>query len=123
MNVTSSAGIAPMPLVSIYAAIFFCRSLITIDSCLSRCQNASFSKTLPVSMFAFSIDPGAEEPPQPIGYVHSALLRVLKNLIVAPSLFANLGRHAVEALRAVSNRAEDISVMARAILPLPSANG
>jgi hypothetical protein len=65
----------------------------------------------------------AEEPPQPIGYVHSALLRVLKNLIVAPSLFANLGRHAVEALRAVSNRAQDISVMARAILPLPSANG
>jgi hypothetical protein len=43
----------------------------------------------------------AEEPSQPIGYVPPALLGIFKNLVVAPALFADLGRHTVEALCAV----------------------
>ena len=64
-----------------------------------------------------------EKPGKPARDVQLALLRCFENVVIGFALLPDLRRHAVKALRALSERASTISAIARAIRPLPSSNG
>ena len=104
-------------------SIWRCRSLSgTPRSCS---QKRAFASTAPSAVCA----PSIARPRQPRNHsIQGVISRspfcvCFEDVVVVAALLPDLRRHAVEALRASSERASAMSAIARAMRPLPSSNG